>query len=121
MKLEVEIRPKKTKNSKDFFVCFEAMTKGFIRGLQALVWNRWVPLKGPFGRVLLVVVVVDGNKGMFPIAFAIVEIKCISSWKFFFNHLKDTLESVLEWSVGPPLTIMFDMQKVRTLISLILF
>ena len=115
VKLEVEFRPNKNPEFKRFFVCLDAMKKGFVLGCRPWFGIDGCHLKGPFGGVLLSAVSIDANKGIFPIAFAIVEIECISSWKFFFDHLRDSLESVPGWKVDAPLTIMSDMQKVNCL------
>ena len=50
-------------------------------------------LKGNYGGVLLSAVAVDGNKGMFSIAFSIVEVECLDSWKFFLSLLHEALAS----------------------------
>ena len=68
-------------------------------------------LKGNYGRLLLFAIAVDGNKGMFLIAFAIVEVECLDSWKFFLSLLYEALASDPRWKEAP-LTIMSDMQKV---------
>ena len=86
-----------------------------MRGCMPLFGINGCQLKGPFAGVLLSAVPIDANKGIFPIAFSIIEIKCISSWKFSFYHLRDSLESALGWKIDAPLTIMSDMQKVNYL------
>ena len=69
-------------------------------------------LKGPFGGILLFFVSLDANKGMFPIVVAMIEIENKDSWRyFFFTLLKEALKFVPEWK-DDSLTIMFDMQKV---------
>lgn len=64
-------------------------------------------LKGPFGGVLLSVVGLDGNKGMFPIAFTKVEIENTDLWKFFLTLLRESLQSVSKWK-DDFVTIMSD-------------
>lgn len=41
----------------------------------------WLPchLKDPFGGILLCIVSIDGNKGLFPVAYAVVEVECKDS------------------------------------------
>ncbi|WOK97554.1 hypothetical protein Cni_G06262 [Canna indica] len=96
---------------KRFFVCFDAMKKGFVRGCRPWFGIDGCHLKGTYGGVLLSAVAIDGNKGLFPIVFAVVEVECMDSWKFFLCLLYESLASVQEWK-DHPLTIMSDMQKV---------
>ncbi|KAL0367435.1 UNVERIFIED_CONTAM: hypothetical protein Sradi_3633600 [Sesamum radiatum] len=65
-------------------------------------------LKGPFGGVLLAAIGLDGNKGLFPIAFAIAETECKESWMFFFENLSNMLEGFCH---DRPWTFMSDRQK----------
>ncbi|XP_057444916.1 uncharacterized protein LOC130737170 [Lotus japonicus] len=110
IKLELEPRINKNPEFKRFFVCLDAMKKGFVRGCRPWFGIDGCHLKGPYGGVLLSAMAVDGNKGMFPIAFAIVEIECKESWMFFLSLLNDALSSVPEWK-DRQVTIMPDMQK----------
>ncbi|XP_057452869.1 uncharacterized protein LOC130744726 [Lotus japonicus] len=110
IKLELEPRINKNPEFKRFFVCLDAMKKGFVRGCRPWFGIDGCHLKGPYGGVLLSAMAVDGNKGMFPIAFAIVEIECKESWMFFLSLLNDALSSVPEWK-DRQVTIMSDMQK----------
>ncbi|WOL16958.1 hypothetical protein Cni_G25746 [Canna indica] len=110
VKMEVDARMSANPLFKRFFVCFDAMKKGFVRGCRPWFGIDGCHLKGTYGGVLLSAVAIDGNKGMFPIAFAVVEVECIDSWKFFLRLLYESLASVREWK-DHPLTIMSDMQK----------
>jgi hypothetical protein len=111
IKLELEPRLNKNPEFKRFFVCLNAMKNGFVRGCRPWFGIDGCHLKGPYGGVLLSAVAIDGNKGMFPIAFAVVEIECKDSWMFFLSLLRDSLSSVSEWK-DRQVTIMSDMQKV---------
>jgi len=51
------------------------MKNEFVRGCKSWFVIDGGHLKGPFGGVLLFFVRLDGNKGMFPVAFAVVEIE----------------------------------------------
>ncbi|KAL0427571.1 UNVERIFIED_CONTAM: hypothetical protein Slati_2931900 [Sesamum latifolium] len=55
--------------------------------------------KGPFGGVLLAAIGLDGNNGLFPVAFAAVESECKESWSFFFENLSRMVGS---FSVDKP-------------------
>ena len=111
--IKLELEPKLNKNPefKRFFVCLNAMKNGFVRGCRPWLGIDGCHLKGPYGGVLLSAVAVDGNKDMFPIAFAVVEVECKESWMFFLSLLRDCLNSVSEWQ-DKQVTIMSDMQKV---------
>ncbi|KAL0289962.1 UNVERIFIED_CONTAM: hypothetical protein Sangu_2594100 [Sesamum angustifolium] len=65
-------------------------------------------LKGPFGGVLLAAIGLDGNNGLFPVAFAVVESECKESWTFFFENLSMLVGG---FSVDKPWTFMSDRQK----------
>jgi hypothetical protein len=117
IKLQLEPKINKNPEFKRFFVCLNAMKNGFVRGCRPWFGIDGCHLKGPYGGVLLSAVAVDGNNGMFPIAFAVVEVECKDSWKFFLSLLGDALRSVPEWK-DKHVTIMSDMQKVCDLLVL---
>ncbi|KAL0001515.1 hypothetical protein SO802_015296 [Lithocarpus litseifolius] len=95
---------------KRFFLCFDAMKKGFINGCRPFLGIDGCHLKGPFGGVLLAAITLDGNNGLFPIAIAIVEVECRDSLLFFLHHLDAALVSMTD----KPLCIMSDHQKGLT-------
>lgn len=68
-------------------------------------------LKSLYGGELLLAVAIDGNKGRFPIAFAVAESEYIPLGSFFLYNLNEALDSVTGWT-DHHLTIMSDMQKV---------
>ncbi|KAF7154271.1 hypothetical protein RHSIM_Rhsim01G0131900 [Rhododendron simsii] len=72
---------------KRYFICFEAMRTGFMEGYRPFIGIDGCHLKGPFGGVLLAVVALDGNNGLFPIAVGVVESEGRDSWAFFIDHL----------------------------------
>ncbi|KAF8400180.1 hypothetical protein HHK36_013476 [Tetracentron sinense] len=68
-RLNLNVNPK----FKRFFICFEAMKNGFLEGCRPFIGLDGCHLKGPYGGVLLAAIALDGNNGLFPVAFAIVE------------------------------------------------
>lgn len=110
VKLAVEPRVGLNPQFKRIFVCLDAMKKGFVRGCRPWFGIDGYHLKGPFGGVLLSAVGLYGNKDMFPIAVAVVEVECKDSWLFFLTLLHEALQSVLEWKDNF-LYIMSDQQK----------
>ncbi|KAK4394623.1 hypothetical protein Sango_1616600 [Sesamum angolense] len=58
--------------------------------------------------VLLAAIGLDGNNGLFPVAFVIAESECKESWGFFFENLSIMLSG---FSYDKPWTFMSDRQK----------
>lgn len=77
---------------KRIFVGLAALKKGFLSGCQPLIRFDGCHLKGPHGGVLLSAVGLDGNKGIFPIAYAEVENENKDSWLFFLHWLCELLD-----------------------------
>ncbi|XP_042499876.1 uncharacterized protein LOC122078072 [Macadamia integrifolia] len=61
------------------FVSFKACVDGFLNGCRPFIVVDGCHLKGTYGGVLLVAVTVDGNTGLFPIAYGVVECECKES------------------------------------------
>ncbi|KAL0400138.1 UNVERIFIED_CONTAM: hypothetical protein Sradi_2357100 [Sesamum radiatum] len=76
---------------KKFFLGLLALRDGFMAGCNPFIGFDGCHLKGPFGGVLLAAIGLDGNNGLFPIAFAIAETECKESWMFFFENLSNML------------------------------
>ena len=94
---------------KRIFVGFSALKQGFMRGCRSFLGFDGCHLKGPFGEVFLTGVGLDGNNGLFPIAFSVVESETKESWGFFFYWLSE----LLEWfSHEKSWNFMTDKQKV---------
>ncbi|KAK4409552.1 hypothetical protein Sango_0028200 [Sesamum angolense] len=70
--------------------------------------NPGMKTRGPFGGVLLAAIGLDGNTGLFPVAFVVVESECKEYWTFFFENLSML---VGDFSVDKPWTFMSDRQK----------
>ncbi|KAL0384319.1 UNVERIFIED_CONTAM: hypothetical protein Sradi_2826200 [Sesamum radiatum] len=93
---------------KRIFVGLDALKKGFLQGCSPFLGFDGCHLKGPYGGVLLAAIGLDGNNGLFPLAFAIVESECKDSWCFFFQALDEMLGG---FDVDRPWTFMSDRQK----------
>ncbi|KAL0423845.1 UNVERIFIED_CONTAM: hypothetical protein Sradi_0919300 [Sesamum radiatum] len=78
---------------KRFFLGLSALRDGFLEGCSPFLGFDGCYLKGPFGGVLLAAIRLDGNNGLFPVAFAIVESEYKESWGFFFENLSNMLGS----------------------------
>ncbi|KAL0352266.1 UNVERIFIED_CONTAM: hypothetical protein Scaly_1615300 [Sesamum calycinum] len=93
---------------KRFFLGLSALRDGFLEGCSPFLGFDGCHLKGPFGGVLLAAIGLDGNNGLFPVAFAIAESECKESWGFFFENLSIMLSG---FSYDKPWTFMSDKQK----------
>ncbi|KAK2644364.1 hypothetical protein Ddye_019559 [Dipteronia dyeriana] len=56
-----------------FFLSFEAQRVGFLRGCMPFITLDGCHLKRPYGGVLLNVIALDANNGLYPLAFCICE------------------------------------------------
>lgn len=90
---------------KYFYVCFDALKRGWLEGCRRIIGFDGCFLKGCCKGELLVAIGKNGNQQMFLIAWALVDQETIDSWSFFINYLIEDLE-------GQGLTVMSDMQKV---------
>ncbi|XP_042487523.1 uncharacterized protein LOC122067749 [Macadamia integrifolia] len=90
------------------FVYFKACINGFLKGCRPFIGVDGCQLKGMFGGVLLSAIAIDGNRGLFPIAYAIVEYEYKDNWLFFLTNLYATLYTVID---DIPITFMSDREK----------
>ncbi|KAK5775562.1 hypothetical protein PVK06_043463 [Gossypium arboreum] len=76
---------------KRYYVCFDALKRGWKVGCRSLIGLDGCFLKGPFKSEFLTVVGRDANNQMFPIAWAVVEVECTDSWTWFLSLLSTDL------------------------------
>ncbi|KAI5351699.1 hypothetical protein L3X38_004590 [Prunus dulcis] len=69
------------------YICLAGSKKGFLEGCRPVIGVDGCHLKGPCSGQILTSVGVDGNNGMFPLAYTVVEIKSKSSWIWFLELL----------------------------------
>ena len=89
------------------FVALDACVKGFVAGCRPVLGLDGCHLKGQYGGTLLTAIGLDGNLQFFPVAWAIVEAECHSSW--ILECIKQALG--IEY-VNKSFTIISDRQKV---------
>lgn len=94
-----------------FYVCFDALKKGWLEGCRNIIGLDGCFLKGSCKGELLVAVGRNGNQQMFSIAWAIVHHETKHSWRWFLGHLIEDFQL----GEGHDLTVMSDMQKVNNL------
>ncbi|KAJ9556984.1 hypothetical protein OSB04_011598 [Centaurea solstitialis] len=87
------------------FISLAACFKGFLAGCRPYIGLDACHLKGKFNGVLAAATSIDGNNGMFPVAYAVLESENTNSWTWFLESLKK--------AIGTPngLVISSDMQK----------
>ena len=62
-----------------FFLSFKALQTGFKKGVRPLIGIDGCHLSGQFGGVMLSVNALDGDNGIFPIAFCVCESETFES------------------------------------------
>ncbi|XP_059630773.1 uncharacterized protein LOC132273741 [Cornus florida] len=95
------------------FICFEAMSKGFLEGCRPFIGLDGCFLKGPYKGQLLSALGRDGDNGIFPIAFAVVRSETKQSWKWFMEQLEKALGPLHRF------TFMSDRQKTCCMVVII--
>ncbi|KAK8613507.1 hypothetical protein V6N13_101266 [Hibiscus sabdariffa] len=89
------------------YVCFQALKQGWKDGCRPFIGVDGCWLKSAKKGELLVDVGRDANNQMFLIAWAVVEVECVSSWRWFLKKLFTDLEH----PTGEGITLMSDQQK----------
>lgn len=74
------------------YICIAALKTGWKQGCRPIIGLDGCHLKGVHKGQLLSAVGIDGNNGMYPIAWAIVESECRDSWQWFMEFLKEDLD-----------------------------
>ncbi|KAL2455280.1 MuDR family transposase [Abeliophyllum distichum] len=92
---------------KRLYICLGACKEGFMHGCRRLIGVDGCFLKTEYGGQLLSTVGVDGNNGLYPVAYAVVETENGENWRWFLELLKEDL--ALHNSNG--LIFMSDKQK----------
>ncbi|XP_007036001.2 PREDICTED: uncharacterized protein LOC18603777 [Theobroma cacao] len=87
------------------FVAFHASVHGFQNGCRQLLFLDCVPLKSKYRGELFAATALDGNDGIFLLAFAIVDVLSNDNWHWFLEQLKTVLCTSLE------ITFVADMTK----------
>ena len=96
------------------YVRLAAQKQGYFAGLRPIIGLDGCFLKTSMGGQLLCAVARDGNENMFPLAYAVVDIECKESWKWFLSVLFEDFghPSETRW------VFMSDKQKVSHLFFL---
>lgn len=107
VKVEVNPMPDGKNYFSKFYVCFEAIKKGWIEGCRRVIGIDGCFLKGICCGELLCAIGRDANNQLFPIAWAVVCVENKENWKWFLDLLRDDLDLAM----GNDLTLMSDQHK----------
>ncbi|KAK2358475.1 hypothetical protein P8452_77572 [Trifolium repens] len=75
------------------FVSFHASIIGFRQACRPLLFLDRTPLNSKYQGELLAATSVDGNDGIFPVAFAVVDAETDDNWHWFLQELKSALST----------------------------
>lgn len=87
------------------FVSFHASISGFQQGCRPLLFLDRIPLNSKYQGDLFAATAVDGNDGIFPVAFAVVDSESEDNWHWFLQELK------LAISTSEHITFVADFQN----------
>ncbi|XP_059437666.1 uncharacterized protein LOC132170637 isoform X1 [Corylus avellana] len=87
------------------FVSFHASLYGFQQACRPLLFLDSIPLKSKYQGTLLAATAADGDDGVFPVAFAVVDSESDDNWHWFLLQLKSAL------STSCSITFVADRQK----------
>ncbi|XP_058211833.1 uncharacterized protein LOC131324019 [Rhododendron vialii] len=79
-----------TKRFKRLFVAFGACVQGFNQ-CRPLIFLDAAHLKGRYRGTIMAATGKNGNQGIFPICFAIVDNETYENWRWFLEHLRSML------------------------------
>lgn len=115
MKLEVEDEPNPETTQirvfKRIYICLGPLKRGFKAAGRELLGLDGAFMKGPFPGQVLTAVSVDADNGIYPLAYAIVEVETKHSWTWFLNCLGEDLDLTSRSNF----TFISDRQNVFTL------
>ncbi|KAI3467885.1 hypothetical protein Pfo_024548 [Paulownia fortunei] len=77
-----------------FYICFDALKKGFLSGCRPMIRKDGCHLKSPHGGVLLTTVGVDPNNNLFLIRYTIVCKEYRDTWEWFLTVIKN------DWNIA---------------------
>ncbi|KAM0969299.1 hypothetical protein COP2_017957 [Malus domestica] len=87
------------------FVCFHASIHGFQNGCRPILFLDAASLKSRYHETFLAATALDGDDGLFPVAFAIVDTESDDKWRWFLEQLRSVL------ATSQSLTFVSDREK----------
>ncbi|XP_010533118.1 PREDICTED: uncharacterized protein LOC104808957 [Tarenaya hassleriana] len=75
------------------FLSFQSCIHGFQSGCRPLLFLDAIPFKSRYHEVLLTASALDGDDGVLPVAFALVDIETGETWRWFLEQLRLAIPS----------------------------
>ncbi|XP_016652656.1 PREDICTED: uncharacterized protein LOC107881996, partial [Prunus mume] len=95
-----------------------ALKKGFVEGCRPVMGFDGCHVKGSHPGQILSAVGVEGNNGMYPIAFAVVEVENIETWGWFFDiFFQDVALKQRLWAAARATTIPVFESKMEQMLG----
>ncbi|KAH9769958.1 SWIM-type domain-containing protein [Citrus sinensis] len=92
---------------KRIFISFKAQQQGFMKGCRGFIGLDGCHLKTSFGGILISVVALDANNGVFPLAVCLCEVESRESWTWFLELFKEHMDIHNDMAIS----FMSDRQK----------
>lgn len=73
IQLEIRLSDEDPRVFKRIYIMFDAIKQGFLIGCKPFIDLDGYHLKGPYGGIFWTTVCLDGNRGVLPLTFAILE------------------------------------------------
>ncbi|KAK1409653.1 hypothetical protein QVD17_36182 [Tagetes erecta] len=91
--VEREFNPSSpSRQFKRIYICLGPLKAGFKKCGREILGLDGCFMKGPYPGQVLTAVGVDGNNGIYPVSYALVESENTSSWTWFLECLRDDLD-----------------------------
>ncbi|KAJ8767981.1 hypothetical protein K2173_020921 [Erythroxylum novogranatense] len=87
------------------FVSFQASVYGFLNGCRPLLFLDSTNFMSKYHEVLLMATALDGDDGLFPVSFAVVDVENDDNWHWFLEQLRSALPTL------QPITFITDKEK----------
>ena len=106
-----------TRQFRRIYICLAGLKEGWKLCGREIIGLDGCFMKGPFPGQILTAVGVDGNNGIYPVAYALVEAETMEAWSWFLVNLGNDL------NIGPnsDFTFISDRQKVSFLLPFYVF
>ncbi|CAN1859275.1 hypothetical protein LINPERHAP1_LOCUS43142 [Linum perenne] len=87
----VSLRTAEDSTFRGFFVAMRSSISGFETGCRPLIFLDEMTVRSKYQSELVTATAIDGNEGIFPLAFAVVDSVNDDTWHWFLEQLKSSL------------------------------